>query len=88
VAGTPGASRSSPIEGVALGGRGRLQPLSHVGRIRRVHERIVKGPSITVEDDALPVGGPECQLGTKLERAPSPLVTSEKSTRASSSATT
>jgi hypothetical protein len=33
-----------------------------------VHERIVKGPSITVEDDALPVGGPDCQLGTKLER--------------------
>ena len=28
----------------------------------------MKRPSITVEDDALPVGDPDCQLGTKLER--------------------
>ena len=28
----------------------------------------MKGPAITVEDDALPVGDPDCQPGTKLER--------------------
>ena len=69
--GTPARERElADIEGGALGPCA-LEPGAHLVRQRRARERVVEGPAVAVEDDALAAAEPDPHL-----RKPGPVASS------------